>query len=40
MELIFKDEVYSIMGAAMDIHRELGSGFLEPDSQLPQGDRY
>ena len=29
MELIFKDEVYAIMGAAMDIHRELGSGFLE-----------
>jgi len=29
MELIFKDEVYSIMGAAMDVHRELGSGFLE-----------
>ena len=29
MELIFKDEVYSIMGAAMDVQRELGSGFLE-----------
>jgi len=29
MELIFKDEVYSIMGAAMDVHRELGSDFLE-----------
>ena len=29
MELIYKDEVYSIMGAAMDVHRELGSGFLE-----------
>jgi GxxExxY protein len=29
MELIFKDEVYTIMGAAMDVHRELGSGFLE-----------
>ena len=27
--MIFKDEVYSIMGAAMDVHRELGSGFLE-----------
>ena len=29
MELIFKDEVYTIMGAAMDVQRELGSGFLE-----------
>jgi GxxExxY protein len=29
MELIYKDEVYAIMGAAMDIQRELGSGFLE-----------
>jgi GxxExxY protein len=29
MELIFKDEVYAIMGAAMDVQRELGSGFLE-----------
>jgi GxxExxY protein len=28
-DLIFKDEVYEIVGAAMEVHRELGSGFLE-----------
>ena len=28
-ELIYKDEVYEIVGAAMDVHRELGCGFLE-----------
>ena len=28
-ELIFKDEVYKIIGAAMEVHRVLGSGFLE-----------
>jgi GxxExxY protein len=29
MELFLKDEVYSIIGAAIEVHRILGSGFLE-----------
>ncbi|HEY6121617.1 MAG TPA: GxxExxY protein [Pyrinomonadaceae bacterium] len=29
-ELIFKEEVYAIVGAAMDVRWQLGQGFLEP----------
>lgn len=28
--LLYKDEVYSITGAAMEVHKVLGCGFLEP----------
>jgi GxxExxY protein len=28
-ELLLKDEVYAIVGAAMEVYNELGSGFLE-----------
>ncbi len=29
-ELLLKDEVYALVGAAMEVYNELGCGFLEP----------
>jgi GxxExxY protein len=29
-ELLLKEEVFKIVGAAIEVHRDLGSGFLEP----------
>ena len=29
MNLLYKDEAYQIIGACMEVHRELGCGFLE-----------
>ncbi|HUT03431.1 MAG TPA: GxxExxY protein [bacterium] len=29
VELVLKDEVFAVVGAAIEVHRELGHGFLE-----------
>lgn len=29
MDLLYKEEVYEIIGACLAVHRELGKGFLE-----------
>ena len=42
-DLLFKDEVYAIVGAAMEVYHQLGPGFLGAVygaiAQLPQGRR-
>jgi len=36
-DLIYKDESYNIIGAAIEVHRTLGHGFLEPVYQEALG---
>ncbi|HEX8915609.1 MAG TPA: GxxExxY protein [Humisphaera sp.] len=42
-ELLLKDEVYAVVGAAIEVHREYGAGFLEAVYQealeIELGDR-
>ncbi len=30
MGVLYQDECYKIIGAAIEVHKELGNGFLEP----------
>jgi hypothetical protein len=30
VELLYKEEVFSIIGAAIEVHKELGQDFLKP----------